>query len=197
MREWLVALLTAGSFLTANTLSAYSSLRRVYKYEEPTRPPRTVSIVAPGWHEPSVLLDISLSSLKQQSVVQRYPELFEFIFVGCEGVDLDIPAKYGYRILCAPRGKLYARHTGIMNAQGEIIVAVDCDSFYPPNWLNLMLKPFHDPNVVGVTSTTWQGGLEPLIALPKLVEYSDRMSGRGSAFLKDAYIKTDVFKLNI
>jgi glycosyltransferase involved in cell wall biosynthesis len=135
--------------------------------------------------------------LKKQSVVQKYPELFEFIFVGCEGVNVDIPSKYGYSIYCAPRGKLNARHIGIMNSHNDIIVSVDCDCYYPPNWLNLMLRPFYDGSVVGTTSTTWQGQWEHLTALLKLAEYSNRMSGRGSAFLKDAYFASGSFNFNI
>jgi glycosyltransferase involved in cell wall biosynthesis len=129
--------------------------------------------------------------------VQHYPDLFEFIFVGCEGVDLNIPASLGYKILCAPRSKLYARHTGIVNSKGDIIVSVDCDCFYPPNWLNLVLQPFHDADVVGVSTTTWQGNWEYFVSLLKLAEYSNRMSGRGSAFLKAAYFRTGGFNLGI
>jgi cellulose synthase/poly-beta-1,6-N-acetylglucosamine synthase-like glycosyltransferase len=174
-----------------------SRLEEVYKYEKPTRPPYRVSVLAPGWHEPDELLETSLSSLKNQTVVYKYPELFEFIFIGCEGVNLNIPKVYGYRILCAPRGKLNARHAGIQASQGDIIVSADCDCFYPPNWLNLILKPFNDSSVVGVSATTWQGLLEYGVALLKLVEYSDRMSGRGSAFLKRAYYETGGFNLDI
>jgi cellulose synthase/poly-beta-1,6-N-acetylglucosamine synthase-like glycosyltransferase len=198
LEKWLAGLgLLTGSFLAANAFSAHHSLKRVYAYERPTRPPYSVSVIAPGWHEPDKLLETSLSSLKQQSVVQEFPELFDFTFVGCEGANLNIPTNYGYRVLCAPRGKLNARHVGIMNAHGDLIVSVDCDSYYPPNWLNLMLKPFNDRSVVGTSSTTWQERWEYLTALLKLGEYSNRMSGRGSAFLKSAYIATGGFNLNI
>jgi glycosyltransferase involved in cell wall biosynthesis len=196
VRSWAAALAGLGSFLTANLFTASYSLDQVYRLEEPTRPPYTASIVAPGWHEPSEHLEVSLSSLKRQTVVQKYPELFEFIFVGCEGVDLSIPAKLGYRVLCAPRGKLRARHLGICSARGEVVVAVDCDTYYPPNWLNLMLRPYRSRDVVGTTTTTWQGGLELFTALLKQLEYSQRMSGRGSTFLRQAYFAVGGFNLD-
>jgi len=198
LRSRLLALgLAVGAYLTTNTVISLESLRRVNSYEEPVKPPRTVSIVVPAWHEPDELLEVSLSSLRSQTVVRRYPELFSFVFVGCEGVNLSIPLKYGFRILCSPRGKLRARHLGICNAEGDIIVAVDADTYYPPNWLNLILKPFHDLSVVATTSTTWQGPLEVLVALPKFTVYSNKMSGRGSAFYKWAYFAVGGFDLSV
>ncbi|MFP3265452.1 MAG: glycosyltransferase family 2 protein [Acidilobus sp.] len=194
-RNWLLALGAVAGYLTTNSAAALESYRRVSNPGEPIQPPSTVSVVVPAWHEPDELLEISLSSLRGQTVVQRYPELFDFIFVGCEGTNLDIPSKYGYRVLCAPRGKLRARHLGIVSAEGEIIVAADADSFYPPGWLDLMLRPFYDPGVVATTSTTWQGSLEPLAALPKLLVYENRMSGRGSAFRRWAYFAVGGFDL--
>jgi len=196
MSKWLPVLgLIVGGHLTANSAAALESYRRVSSPGEPVRPPSAVSVVVPAWHEPDELLETSLSSLRGQTVAQRYPELFDFIFVGCEGVDLSIPSEYGYRVLCAPRGKLRARHLGISGAAGEIVVAADADSLYPPGWLDLMLRPFHDPGVVATTSTTWQGPMEPLVALPKLLVYGDRMSGRGSAFRRWAYFATGGFDL--
>jgi cellulose synthase/poly-beta-1,6-N-acetylglucosamine synthase-like glycosyltransferase len=196
MRSWLFALGSITGYLTANSVVALESYRKVSNPGEPIQPPSTVSVVVPAWHEPDELLEISLSSLREQTVVQRYPGLFDFIFVGCEGTNLDIPSKYGYRVLCAPRGKLRARHLGIASATGEIVVAADADSFYPPGWLDLMLRPFHDPGVVATTSTTWQGILEPLAALPKLLVYENRISGRGSAFRKWAYFVVGGFDLS-
>jgi len=196
MRNWLLVLGSIVGYLTTNSAVALESYRRVSNPGEPIQPPSTVSVVVPAWHEPDELLEISLSSLRGQTVAQRYPELFDFIFVGCEGTNLDIPSKYGYRVLCAPRGKLRARHLGIVSAAGDIVVAADADSFYPPGWLDLMLRPFHDPGVVATTSTTWEGGLEPLVALPKLLVYSNRMSGRGSAFRRWAYFAVGGFDLS-
>jgi hypothetical protein len=135
--KWAVGLAGAVGYISANSISAHSSFTNVFRYEEPVKPPCVVSVVAPGWFEPDRFLQTSLGSLRKQSVVQRYPEVFDFIFVGCEGVNLQIPAKLGYRILCAPQGKLTARHLGNLAAEGDIIVAVDTDSIYPPNWLNI------------------------------------------------------------
>lgn len=44
------------------------------------------------------------------------------------------------------RGILHARHRGFELAGGEIVVAVDADSLYPPGFLTALLEPF-DSNV--------------------------------------------------
>ena len=181
-----------------NSLGSSASWRRVFDSDYPVSPPPgRVSVVVPGWCEPPWLLWTSLSSLRSQRVVAEYPSLFEYIFVGCTGVDLDIPRSLGYRILCAPRGKLNARHLGTLHSTGDIIVAADADSYYPPNWLTLLLEPFSDPGVVATTTPTWQGWLEPAVYYLKLLVYANKMSGRGSAYRREAYFKTGGFNLAV
>ncbi len=43
---------------------------------------------------------------------------------------------------CVERGILRARHRGFELADGEIVVAVDADSLYPPEFLTELLAPF-------------------------------------------------------
>jgi cellulose synthase/poly-beta-1,6-N-acetylglucosamine synthase-like glycosyltransferase len=188
----------ASSYVAANSLFSRASYERVFNAGDPAEPPPgRVSVVVPGWHEPRHFLEASLSSLKEQTVVWSFPDRFEYVFVGCEGVDLDVPERYGYRVLCAPRGKLNARHLGIVSSSGDIIVAADSDTFYPPNWLNLVLKPFKEPDVVGVCTPTWQGWLEPLVGIPKALVFAYKMTGRGSAFRKSAYFEVGGFNLAV
>jgi len=190
-------LLSLGAYISANTLSALSAWYRVNSLEPPSKPPCKVSVVVPAWHEPDYLLFTSLSSLRSQTVAQAYPGFFDFILVGCDGINLSIPRRLGFRVLCSSRGKLKARHLGIEASEGEIIVASDADSFYPPNWLNLMLRPFYEPDVVAVSAPTWFGVLEPLVQVPKNLHYSSRLSGRASAFLKKAYYLSGGFNLSV
>jgi len=183
------------AYISANSAVAACSYGLVNRRREPVRPPCRVSVVVPAWHEPEELLEKSLSSLRDQTVVEEYPDMFDFIFVGCEGVDLSIPLELGYRVMCAERGKLLARHIGILNSEGDIIVAADADTYYPPSWMDAMLRPFHSRDVVATTSTTWQGWLEAVAGIPKLVVFSMKMSGRGSAFRKWAYFAVGGFDL--
>src|SRR5690349_9274321 len=50
-----------------------------------------------------------------------------------------------------------ARNTAIENAQGQIIAFLDDDAVAAPNWLQLLIAGYEDPQVVGVG-----GKLEPL-----------------------------------
>jgi len=183
----------------SNMMSSMSSVNGVFNEDDEIfEPISTVSIIAPGWYESDKNLEISLSSIANQNIIKAYPEYFELIFIGCVNVNESIPLEYGFKIICSPKGKLIARHTGILNAEGYIIVAVDCDTYYPPNWLNLMLKPYHEyDNVVATTCNTWQGILEPLLHNAIVFAYTTRISGRGSTFLKDAYFKVGGFNTNI
>ena len=190
-------LLSLAVYIGVNTVSALSAWDRVFSLEPPSKPSRKVSVIVPAWHEPDHLLLTSLTSLRNQTVVKTYPDFFDFIFVGCDGVNLSIPRRLGFRVLCTSRGKLKARHVGIEASEGEIIVASDADSFYPPNWLNLVLKSFYKPDVVAVSTPTWFEALEPLIHVPKNLHYSERLSGRASAFLKKAYYLSGGFNLSV
>lgn len=47
------------------------------------------------------------------------------------------------------KGPSAARNAGAQQARGEIIVYTDSDCIAQPDWLEKMLKPFDDPNVIG------------------------------------------------
>jgi len=178
-------------YVALNTMLKTAAMTRATK-GTPVKPPYKVSIIMPAWHEPDEFLEAALRSLREQNVVKAFPEMFEIIVV--DGVsNKSIVMKYADRLLKAPEGKMRARDYGIRNASGEIIVAVDADCVYPPNWLNEVLKPFHDPNVVGVATPTDFGALDLLVKIPVNILYSAKMLGRGSAFLKSAYFKIGGF----
>ena len=184
------------AWIMNNTALYLRAKHRAYLNEIPEKPVSTVSIIVCGHHEKDNVLEIALSSLRGQNVVKAYPELFELIFVGCEGINLDIVKKYADRIICAPKGKLTARDIGIKNAKGEIIVSADADSFFPPNSLNLLLKPFKCPEVIATTGTTDGNILEPIgYVFFRFVHYSSKIAGRFSAFRKWAYFKIGGFDL--
>lgn len=154
-----------------------------------------VSVVVPAWSEPESYIKISLQSIRDQSVVKAYPNLFEVILV--DGGVTRVAYKYVDRVFKAPRGKLNARHIGIVESRGEIIFACDADTYYPPNWMNAMLKPFSNPGVVGVCAAKDMGLLEPSLSIPKNMIFKFKMSGRASAFRRWAYFKSGGFNLNV
>ena len=76
------------------------------------------------------------------------------------------------------------------------MVSVDADTYYPPNVLNEMLKPFKDPSVVATTGATFMP-LSPFIHPLYRLYYESRVLGRLSAVRKDAYFRVGGFNLNI
>jgi GT2 family glycosyltransferase len=49
------------------------------------------------------------------------------------------------------RGLAYARNKGLIASRGEIVVATDDDVLMPPDWLEKLLAPFAQPDVMIVT----------------------------------------------
>ena len=183
-------MLTLG-YVAMNTMLKAAAISRV-NHGTPVKPPAKVSIIMPVWKEPDEFLEAALKSLREQNVVKAFPKMFEIIVVG-NYFNTNIARKYADRIIIMSEGKLKARDYAIRNASGEIIVSVDGDCVYPPNWLNEVLKPFHDPRVVGVATPTDYGAIDILFKIPANWVYSNKMLGRGSAFRKSAYLKVGRF----
>jgi len=151
-----------------------------------------------AWDEPDDLLEISLSSLRQQTLFYNYPDYVSIIVVGCHNINLDICNKYADRVICMTKpGKLLARDQGIKASSTDIIVAADADVYFPPNFLNSIVKPFNDSNVVAVSTCSSFGMMDSLVYIPSLLWYSTRLTGRASAFRKSAYLKIGGFDIDI
>ncbi len=99
------------------------------------------------------------------------------------------------------RGILKARHRGFELAHGELVVAVDADSVYPPSFLTELLAPFEPgvaltygpvegekhANVDASIRLALQYGL-PLVGL-------DWVSGSNRAIRTDAYFEAGGYRL--
>jgi glycosyltransferase involved in cell wall biosynthesis len=157
-----------------------------------------VSIVTTCWYETNAVMETALKSLHNQNVILARPSQFEFITIGCDHVDMILASKYSNRTACV-NGKLTARDTGIRMASGDIIVAVDCDCKFPPNFINLLIDPFKNPDVIAVQGLTDHGSplIEIVGQLPLRRWYQQRISGRASAFRRSAYFALGGFDLSI
>jgi len=173
--------------------------------------PFSVSIVVTAAYEPDALLEVSLSSLRSQSLIKCDKNNIEIILVAGKGVNVDIAKRYCDKIIMEdsargelPPGKLTARHIGICEAKGDIIVATDADTYYPPGWLAQLLKPYlrtatvvatHGP-CIGLTEYT-HGDVRPILGWWSFCTYYGvNISGRNSSFVKSAYFATGGFDLN-
>jgi len=169
-------------------------------------PPRT-SIIMCTLNEEG-FIPKALDSLEDQNVRSKFPDCFELIVVDSHSEDntVQIAKEYGVKVFQAPRGKLNAKVLGIEKAKGEVIVNVDADTTYMPNWLNLILRHFQDPNVVGVAgpriADPQEGialcGLSVWLSMVDLSPIAGlRMPGQSSAFTKEAFYRVGGFNLDI
>jgi len=96
----------------------------------------------------------------------------------------------GVRLITqANAGPAAARNHGAIEAQGTIILFTDDDCVPMPEWLNAMLRPFEDPEVVGVKGV-YRTTQKSLVARFVQIEYEDRyrlMAGLSSIDFIDTY----------
>jgi len=117
-----------------------------------TPPVAKVSVVVCAYNE-EAFIERTLQDIRSQNIIAQYPEMFEVIVVDNESVDhtAEIASQYADLVIAAPRGKLNAKRKGIETASGEIIVFLDADCAVGPNLLNLLLRHFHEEEVVAVS----------------------------------------------
>lgn len=165
-----------------------------------TPPVGLVSINLPALNEEE-FIDGTLNSIYNNNVVAAYPERFEIIVVdnGSSDETSLIAHRYaGTKVIHVPRkGLLYARDAAIRASQGEIIVSVNADTIYPPNWLNNILWYFNDPEVVAVAGMPLYlddvGGMNFFLRFLRVI--SPQMHGQASAFRKQAWVDTGGFRI--
>lgn len=87
----------------------------------------------------------------------------------------DVVAHYsGVRIISQPNaGPAAARNRGAAETRGTIILFTDDDCVPMPDWLDAMLKPFRDQEVVGVKGV-YRTHQKRLLARFVQIEYEDR-----------------------
>jgi glycosyltransferase involved in cell wall biosynthesis len=166
----------------------------------------TTSIIVPSFNE-EPFIKKCLSSIRGQSIIQEYPDMFEIILVDSGSTDdtVKIAEPYVNKIITTTkRGKLTALNLAIDQAEGNMIVSTDADTIYPYFWLNGLLKPFnnleHD-NLMGVVGSTYDPNI-PGIPTPirNIAEWIDRnitdpkrIVGRNSAFWKHGFYQVGKF----
>lgn len=191
---------------TTTFIADVSMTGRVFNSQDKLCSPPTASIILPTFREEK-WVRTALESLRNQNLRREYPERFEVIVVdsGSEDSTVEIAREYA-KVFDAPRGKLTARHIGIGKARGEVILGVDADCYYAPNWLNLMLRHFKDPDVVGVGGPRLLGHvfgdsnvIYDIGSVWSNIQdgVGNTMYGSNGAFLKQAYYEADGFDLDI
>jgi glycosyltransferase involved in cell wall biosynthesis len=162
-------------------------------------PTGLVSVIMPTYNEEDYV-ERGLRSIVNQNIIRAYREKFELIVVDSQSVDktVEIAEKYADKVINAPIGLLTARTTAIKQSRGDIILAVNADTYYPPNFANILLRNFRRNGVVGVSGIRiHEGPLAPLTILFYLLHSKLIMLGTNSAFLKSAFYEVGGWNLNI
>lgn len=207
-------ILKAGAIGGLGTMSLGSIIEsKMREYNtDVLQPVDTVSMIMASYNE-SNFIGTALSSLKNQSIIQQYPDSFELILADSCSTDgtIDIATPYVDRVIITPRGKLTARNEATDQANGNIVVSVDADTYYPYHWLNSLLEPLSDymnpkyENVVGVFGSTFDYTIDnvpgQLFSLADFLYNSTmnrtRMVGRNSAYWKHKFYLAGRFNENI
>lgn len=87
----------------------------------------------------------------------------------------EVARRYtGVRVIDqANAGPAVARNRGVIEAKGGIVVFTDDDCVPTPGWLDSMLRPFEDPQVVGAKGV-YRTNQKSVIARFVQLEYEDR-----------------------
>lgn len=115
-----------------------------FKHDEPD-----ITIVIPAWNEGNNIFR-TLSSLAFSKTKYKV----EIIVINNNSTDntqhvLDRLGVLNY--FQAIQGIAHARQMGLSKAKGKYHLCADSDTYYPPNWIDLMVAPMvKNPNIVGV-----------------------------------------------
>lgn len=110
-----------------------------------------VSVIIPTCDRPAELHSCLTHLLQQES-----SRLLEIIVVDnrpASGITPPVVAEFpSVKLVNEYRpGASYARNTGVIHSQGDIIVTLDDDVAPSPRWLEYLLHSFNDPKVMAVT----------------------------------------------
>ena len=115
-----------------------------FKDEQPD-----ISVVIPAWNEENNIFR-TLSSLSANQTNYKV----EIVVINNNSTDRTqmVLDKLGVRNYLQPlQGTPHARQMGLEKARGKYHLCADSDTFYPPRWIDLMVKPMvNDANIVGV-----------------------------------------------
>jgi glycosyltransferase involved in cell wall biosynthesis len=153
------------------------------RYSRETKPEsiHTVSVVVATYDRPADLRECLRCLIHQQTarrleiiVVDNHPD---------SGLTPPVVAEFpGVVLVCEPlQGLAYARNAGFIVSQGEIVVTTDDDVLAPPEWLDQLVAPFADEEVMVVCGNTLPLELET--EAQRLFEAYGGL-GRGSVYRK-------------
>jgi len=164
------------------------------------------SVIIPVYNGAETI-GLCLEALLRQSVPRGE---YEIIVVDDGSTDetREIVKRYDVRLLSQPRrGPAAARNLGASQARGEILLFTDADCEPTQNWVEEMIKPFQNAEVVGVKGI-YQTSQRSLVARFAQIEFEDRyellrrdeyidfVDSYSAGFRKEAFLKVSGFDPN-
>jgi cellulose synthase/poly-beta-1,6-N-acetylglucosamine synthase-like glycosyltransferase len=145
-------------------------------------------VVIPTYNAAKVLPHC-LAALEHQSIPR---ERLDIIVVDDGSTDgtLDVAREYGARVVCQEHSnQSAARNKGAAAAMGEIVLFTDADCVPAANWVESMIRPFDDPQVVGVKGRyrTKQPGILPRFIQQEYEEKYRRLARSTDIDFVDSY----------
>jgi len=107
-----------------------------------------VSVVIPAWNEENNIYR-ALSSIS----ANRTKYKVEIVVINNNSTDRTqlVLDTLGVRNYLQPeQGTPHARQMGLAMARGKYHLCADSDTFYPPDWIDLMVEPMRHNDIVGV-----------------------------------------------
>ncbi len=130
--------------LSNTELSDLKARIKLFSSEEPQ-----VSIVIPAWNEENNIFRAVSSIVANHTSFKA-----EIVVINNNSTDgtQKVLEELGIRNYFQPKqGITFARQMGLDMARGKYHLCADCDTFYPPNWIDLMIEPMEqEQGIVGV-----------------------------------------------
>ncbi|OHB99926.1 MAG: hypothetical protein A3G70_02315 [Planctomycetes bacterium RIFCSPLOWO2_12_FULL_39_13] len=155
-----------------------------------------VSVIIPAYNEESTI-ESCLKSLLNQTIEK---DTYELIVVDDGSTDStpEIIKRYPVKLFRQENsGPATARNLGAKNSSGEIILFTDADCIADPNWIEEMISPFIDEEVIAVKGA-YKRGKGNLIMRFVQIEFEERyeiLSKLNSIDMIDTY--SAAFRRNI
>jgi glycosyltransferase involved in cell wall biosynthesis len=159
--------------------------------------PLRASVIVPVYNGAQTLR-ACLEALSRQTVG---PDAYEVIVVDDGSTDgsAEIAVDHGVMVISQDHaGPASARNRGAQRARGRLLLFTDADCEPLPGWIEQMMTPFTDPDVVGVKGVycTQQGSLVARFTQAEYEEKYDRLMREAQIDFIDTYAaayRRDVF----
>ncbi len=155
-----------------------------------------VSVIIPAYNEEDTI-ESCLNSLLNQTIQK---ESYEVIVVDDGSTDStpELTKRYPVKLFGQENsGPATARNLGAKNSSGEIIIFTDADCIAEPNWIEEMISPFKDKEIIAVKGA-YKRGKGNLIIRFVQTEFEERyevLSKLNSVDMIDTY--SAAFRRNI